>query len=196
MFNVLGFIITTNHKTDGIYLPADDRRHFVAWSDRTKEEFTPDYWNELWGWYSNGGFGHVAAYLTELDISDFDPNAPPPKTPAFWDIVNASKAPEDSELADVIDKITGKSDASGNPIRPDALHFKLLIAAATDDILEWLMNRKNRRAIPHRLERCGYISVRNPEAKDGYWVIDSTRQPIYAKNTLSVSDRLAAASKL
>ena len=32
VFNCLGFIITTNHKTDGIYLPADDRRHFVAWS--------------------------------------------------------------------------------------------------------------------------------------------------------------------
>ena len=73
VFNVLGFLITTNHKTDGIYLPADDRRHFVAWSDRTKEEFTPDYWNELWGWYSNGGFGHVAAYLTELDISTLTP---------------------------------------------------------------------------------------------------------------------------
>ena len=39
VFNVLGFLITTNHKTDGIYLPADDRRHYVAWSDHTKEEF-------------------------------------------------------------------------------------------------------------------------------------------------------------
>ena len=33
VLNVCGVIITTNHKTDGIYLPADDRRHFVAWSD-------------------------------------------------------------------------------------------------------------------------------------------------------------------
>jgi hypothetical protein len=35
--NVCGVIITTNHKTDGIYLPADDRRHYVAWSDATKD---------------------------------------------------------------------------------------------------------------------------------------------------------------
>ena len=35
--NVTGVIITTNHKTDGIFLPADDRRHFVAWSDLTRE---------------------------------------------------------------------------------------------------------------------------------------------------------------
>ena len=39
IFNVIGFIITTNHRTDGIYLPADDRRHYVAWSERTKDDF-------------------------------------------------------------------------------------------------------------------------------------------------------------
>ena len=38
--NCVGVVITTNHKTDGIYLPADDRRHFVAWSDLKKEDFS------------------------------------------------------------------------------------------------------------------------------------------------------------
>jgi hypothetical protein len=28
--NVLGAIITTNHKTNGVYLPPDDRRHYVG----------------------------------------------------------------------------------------------------------------------------------------------------------------------
>jgi hypothetical protein len=60
VFNVLGFILTTNHKTDGLYLPADDRRHYVAWSNCTKDEFTPEYWNGIWSWYDEGGFGHVA----------------------------------------------------------------------------------------------------------------------------------------
>src|ERR1700730_12574875 len=32
VLNCCGVIITSNHKADGIYLPADDRRHFVAWS--------------------------------------------------------------------------------------------------------------------------------------------------------------------
>jgi hypothetical protein len=27
--NITGVIITTNHKSDGIFLPADDRRHFL-----------------------------------------------------------------------------------------------------------------------------------------------------------------------
>ena len=37
-------------------------------------------------------------------ISAFDPKAPPPKTAAFWDIVDANRAPEDAELADVLDQ--------------------------------------------------------------------------------------------
>jgi hypothetical protein len=38
VINCCGLIVTTNHKADGIYLPADDRRHFLAWSDLTKVE--------------------------------------------------------------------------------------------------------------------------------------------------------------
>ena len=48
VLNCCGVIITTNHKTDGIYLPADDRRHYVAWSSLTKEDFTEGYWADLW----------------------------------------------------------------------------------------------------------------------------------------------------
>jgi hypothetical protein len=62
VFNCVGCIITTNYKTDGIYLPPDDRRHFVAWTQRTEADFTPDYWTQLWRWYSADGFSHVAAY--------------------------------------------------------------------------------------------------------------------------------------
>jgi hypothetical protein len=187
VFNVLGFIITTNHKTDGIYLPADDRRHYVAWSDRTKEEFTPEYWNELWGWYARGGIGHVAAYLDELDLSEFDPKAPPPKTPAFWAIADASRAPENAELADVFDDL-------GNP---DAVTLEQLVSAAKGAIMDWLLDRRNRRAIPHRLEECGYTPVRNKEDKrDGLWRIKGRRQAVYAKSALPAQVRLSAASDL
>jgi hypothetical protein len=59
----------------------------------------------LWEWYTRGGLANVTAYLAGLDISGFDPKAPPPKTPAFWDIVDANRAPEDAELADVLDEM-------------------------------------------------------------------------------------------
>ncbi|MDQ6701682.1 MAG: DUF5906 domain-containing protein [Pseudomonadota bacterium] len=177
VFNCCGVIITTNHKTDGIYLPADDRRHFVAWSDCVKDDFQPEYWNSLWGWYENGGYAHVAAYLSGLDISSFDPKAPPPKTPAFWDIADANRAPEDAELADVIDKM-------GNPDATTLSQIKDAAARTNSEFFSWISDRKNRRAIPHRLEKCGYVPVRNDAAKsDGQWKIGGSRVTVYGKKT-------------
>jgi hypothetical protein len=186
IMNVCGVIITTNHKSDGIYLPADDRRHFVAWSERTKEEFPATYWNEIWRWYRDGGDRDVAAYLAQLNLVDFDPKAPPPKTQAFWDIVDANRAPEDAELADVLDKL-------GNP---NAVTLQRIANEADTDFASWIRDRKNRRLIPHRLERCGYVPHRNPAANDGLWKVGDRRQAVYVKESLSMRDRIAAANKL
>jgi hypothetical protein len=185
--NVMGVIITTNHKTDGIYLPADDRRHFVAWSDAERGNFDVEYWNRLYGWYANGGIGHVVAYLNAVDLSGFDAKAPPPKTTAFWAIVQAGEAPESAELRDVI-------DALGSP---PAFTIQQLIDAATGasmfDIANELRDRKNRRATPHRLERVGYVPVRNPDADDGLFKVVCRRQVVYAKRGMSTADQIRAA---
>jgi hypothetical protein len=186
VINCCGVVLTTNHKADGIYLPSDDRRHFVAWSERTKEEFTSTYWNGLWQWYDQGGDRHVAAYLAGLDISRFDPKAAPPKTAAFWDIVDANRTPEDAELADVLDRL-------GNP---DAVTISAISAKASGDFGSWIRDRKNRRAIPQRMERCQYGPVRNNDAADGLWKIQEKRQVVYAKAAMPIRDRHRAASKL
>jgi hypothetical protein len=186
VLNCCGVIITTNHKTDGIYLPADDRRHFVAWSDLDKDDFDQDYWTRLWAWYVNGGIQHVAAYLTQLDISAFNAKAPPPKTEAFWDVANASRASEDAELADVLDQL-------GNPT---ATTLANVLRAAPEDFGDWLRDRRNRRIIPHRFEACGYTPVRNPDRDTGLWVVSGKRQVVYAKAELPLRDRIAAASRL
>ena len=186
VFNVCGVVMTTNHKTDGIFLPADDRRHFVAWSEKTKGDFIPAYWDELWKWYEREGYSHVAAYLSEFDLSDFNPKAPPPKTAAFWAIVDANRAPEDAELADVLDKLE----------HPDAVTLDMLVKEADLNFYEWLRDRKNRRIIPHRLEQCGYVPVRNDAAEDGLFKISGRRQVVYAKASLSVRNRLEAAREL
>jgi hypothetical protein len=183
--NVLGLIITTNHKTDGLYLPRNDRRHYVAWSDHKQNDFPLDYWNKLWAYYRNGGFEHVAAYLNEYDLSSFDPKAPPPKTSTFWEIVNVNVPPEDAELADIIDALKN----------PDALTVPELIAEATGDAAVWLMNRGNRRSLPHRLERCGYTAVPNSDAQDRLWKCKSRRLAIYVRADLPPGKRIAAAEK-
>jgi Family of unknown function (DUF5906) len=108
IFNCVGIIISTNYRTDGIYLSEQDRRHFVAWSELRKTDFSDGYFDRLWDWFDKGGTEHVAAYLSELDLSDFNPKRPPPKTEAWQTIVSAHYAPEAAELADAIDKL-------GNP---------------------------------------------------------------------------------
>ena len=184
--NCCGVIITTNHKTDGIFLPADDRRHFVAWSDLTKDSFDADYWAKIWSWYDRGGDSHVAAYLSSLDLSGFAAKAPPPKTAAFWDIVDTSRAPEDAELADVLDQLDN----------PDAVTLARVQTMAAADFELWIKDRKNRRQLPYRFEQCGYVPVRNEAAHDGLWKIGDRRQVVYGKAGLSERDRLKAARKL
>ncbi|MGJ4932173.1 primase-helicase family protein, partial [Bradyrhizobium sp. HKCCYLS2038] len=183
--NVCGVIVTTNNK-DSMHLPPDDRRHFVAWSGRSKEDFKPDYWNALYRWFSGGGTEIAAHYLATIDLSDFDAKAPPPKTPAFWEMVDSSRAPEDAEMADAI-------DALGKPAAVTLAH---VLTRAVPSFGEWLQDRRNRRKIPHRFEECGYVAVRNPSAADGYWVVNGKRAPIYARRELSARDQIAAAEKL
>ncbi len=187
--NCCGVVITTNHKTDGIYLPPDDRRHYVAWSDSTKEDFDSKYWTDIWRWYEAEGFAHVAAFLADINISAFDAKAPPPKTTAFWEIADANRSPEDAELADAIDALHN----------PDVLTLDKIKAAPGigSEFLTWINDRKNRRAVPHRLEGGGYVPIRNTSAKDGLWKINgASRVTIYAKKTLSLSERLSAATAL
>jgi hypothetical protein len=158
----------------------------VAWSPLSKEAFSSEYWQNLWRWYGNGGIGHVAAYLSEFDLSKFDTKAPPPKTTAFWAIVDANRSPEEAEFADLLDQLDN----------PPVLTLAQIQARAIGDFGDWIRDRKNRRAIPFRLERCGYVPVRNPDAEDGLWKIGEKRQTIYGSAKMSFSERLRAARDL
>src|SRR5205814_3609425 len=123
------------------------------WSDRSKEDpaFEDGYWSRLYAYYANGGLRDVAAFLSQYDIGNFDPKAPPPKTAAFWAIVDSNRAPEEPELADVLDELG----------RPDAVTLSRIQITATGEFGDWIRDRRNRRTIPHRLETCGYVPVRN-----------------------------------
>ena len=117
LVNVIAAILTTNYPQDGLYLPPDDRRHYVAGTEVTKEDFDADFWPGLWDWYRSGGLEDVVAYLAQYDLSDFDPKKPPEKTEAFWRIVDGGMAPEVPELRDVLDRL-GNVDATGKPCPP------------------------------------------------------------------------------
>jgi hypothetical protein len=134
ILNCCGVVITTNQK-DSVYLPADDRRTYVAWSNLTKDEFDADYWTKMWKWYDAGGDGHVAAYLDRLDIASFNAKAPPRQTEVFWQIVQINILTTCQSLS--ID--TGRPAISTVRKKPDravaGLHFpwKIISPSAAAD---------------------------------------------------------------
>ena len=185
--NITGVIITSNHKAGGIYLPPDDRRTYVAWSPVTMADFEDGYFIGMWNWFDAGGYADIAAYLMQCDVTEFDPKAPPPKTAAFWDIVAASRAPESSEMADTLDLLG----------RPDVVTLHdIQTHAANQEFADWLKDRRNRRAIPAHLERCGYVNVPNEEDKhDHQWRIMGKRQSVYARQEMTYREQVIAVRK-
>lgn len=195
VMNCNGVVITSNHKTDGIYLPPDDRRTYVAWSKLTKEDFDEEYWIEIWDWYDSGGDNNIAAYLATLDISDFNAKSPPPKTEAFYEIVNSNTAPEENDLSDLIDAMKA----------PDALTVPQLKIYCEDggitkeqfnNIYDWLTDVKSARAIPHKLLGCGYCHFRNPIEKRGRWTIEGKQTAVYVKSSLTYKEQATAVSAM
>jgi hypothetical protein len=196
ILNCVGVVITSNFLTNGIYLPADDRRHYVAWSECKPTDFESGYWIKMWGWYDGGGDRHVAAYLATLDISDFDPKATPPKTAAFWSIVNANRTAEEAELQDILDELGKPNVITIKQLVDEAPYEPSSYPNRTITLKDWLKDPKNRKAVSYRLEGCGYRAVNNPDAEDGLWRIERRRQVVYAKVTLTLREQLEAARTL
>ena len=208
VLNCCGLIITSNHMTDGLYVPADDRRIFAAWSEVDKEDFPENFWRDLWTWYYDGnGFGHVARYLRELDISRFNPKAPPAKTTAFWAMVETSRSPEEDELADLLDEMARRQNQpvdmrTGRPQGVPAVTLSQLVDVVAGwgsdhtQLYEFLTDRRQRRTIPHRMEQCGYVPVRNTTSRDGAWSLRGKRQIMYGRRDLNLRDQLQAVADL
>jgi hypothetical protein len=187
--NLLRVVITSNHELDCLHITAESRRYFVAQTARTPPG-DAEFFAEFHRWRKQEGDAHVAAFLRSHDLTGFDPKAPPRKTPAFWAIVNSSRAPEESEMADVI-------AALGDP---DALTIAQCIAEARKrnmvQFADYLDDRRNRKALPHRLKEAGYTVVSNPDEKGGRWSVGSKRVQVYARQEALERDRRAAVEAL
>lgn len=181
------FVIFTTNRQDSLHLRADGRRHFVAWSHVKKEDFEEGYWSRYWDWLQNqNGYAHVAAYLAALDLSDFDPKAEPPKTPAFMTIMYAGQPLETGQLTDVLENLGW----------PDAVTIDQLAAEADSEFRYWLKQPSNAKRLAHRLNDCGYQEARNPDRKDGRWKIDGSPAKIYGPQKLPEQQRVEAARAL
>ena len=79
------------------------------------------------------------------------------------------------------------------PMRQSCANRAPMLAGGMGESARAHLPPRGCRAIPHRLEDAGYVPVRNPDDKrDGQWRIDGKRQSVYARDTLSIHDRIAA----
>ncbi len=151
--NCAGVVLTTNYIDTGLYLPADDRRHYAVETVGSLAGDRDAYFERLWRWLQvEGGFWHVAAFLREFDLSRFDPNAPPPKTATFKRIV-AHSATSDAWLTDALEQL-------GDPeiVRTDEVR-ELCIRAG-------LKQEEFARRAAQAMKRAGYELLPNPARAD------------------------------
>ena len=174
--NVVLPIYSTNHKTDGMFWPPEDRRHFMAWSDRKRADFETDHWRTYWDFHSydiprddvkkdefwrgywehlkRGADYNVVAYLQQPHlIEGFNPGATPPHTAAWHEVAAANVNPQDNKLADLLDTMGPDADWLDEPIRPDAVTIEQITSArgCPSEIAEFFGDHKKARQWPHRL---------------------------------------------
>lgn len=175
--NVCGVVITTNYKHEGLYWPINSRRYYLAWTDVEADHFSSDYFAVIWDWYRNGGIWNVIEWLKQLDLSQWDPNAPPPKTDAFIAVAVAAAAGGEGTGGnttgdDAAAELTGALlDLLSNPeylttqqLRQAAIRLE---TEAFGPIAEWASDylktpgRWNKK-IARALDRAGYTIVMGP----------------------------------
>jgi hypothetical protein len=195
--NVMGVVITTNYIDHGMYLPADDRRHYVCWTELERQAFSEVYWAELWGWYYKGGFEACMHWLGTRDLSRFNPKAPPKQTPAFWAIVGAHR--QSTDLSDVIESMGTRRKDNTVELPLIVIHDDLITRARTLKITfaEELEDRKSRSKIPGWYKDAGYRLLRNPnDITQGRHMIGGKRATVYLRRDASDRDGFEAVKKL
>jgi hypothetical protein len=101
------FVIAFSNERVAISLPSEDRRWFVLWCAALKLPEAQAV--SLWNWYQHrAGFEAVAHYLHTRDVSDWNPNAPPPMTEAKAIMVEHGMSTAESFLVDQLRRRVGE----------------------------------------------------------------------------------------
>lgn len=171
--NLNATIIMTNYLTGGLYLPADDGRHAVFWSDcaRGRGGIDDEYFTRLWSWLDGGGMENCAAYLMTIDVSDFKPKGMPPRTPAFYRMVEGGRSDEQNDIGDIL-ALMGD--------RPFSVAELSMTARMQNhpELADWLL-KKSSRLISSSLLEAGYIKHMNPDEKRGRWLVLGKQTYLY-----------------
>jgi len=181
-----GVIITTNHLSSGIYIPAGDRRYDVIECATMREMGFSDesimraYFDDLWGWFNlDGGDTHVAAFLNARDISKFNASNGQRKTAAHKTVVSAGLV-GDAWLDDILNDLN----------YPDHIGANIVISMAES---KGMKAQEARAKLSNAMDRAGYSVNRNYASSDGRWIINRVKFIVYSKKEI---DRVFDLEKL
>ncbi|MGD0332974.1 MAG: DUF5906 domain-containing protein [Xanthobacteraceae bacterium] len=153
--NVVGVVFFSNYQTNGMYLPDDDARHYVAWSETVETDFEDGYFDRLYAWFDGDGKRNVTAWLKAYDLRAWNPKRPPPKTAAFWRIVEAHSSQAHGDLDALLDFMGRPECVTIRDLQNALAHYE---PAGGSTIID-LTNKRQHAAM---LEASGYVSVRGP----------------------------------
>ncbi|MBD9522414.1 hypothetical protein IB262_21190 [Ensifer sp. ENS02] len=197
--NINATVMYSNELLGGLLLTEDDRRHYIAATEVTKEQLfekNPNYFPDLYNWYEEGGVAHVAAFLDTVDLSDFNPKAPPPKTPAFWNVIHANASADKSDLEELLEKISGEMAKRGEVLKVITIEKLASSTHCPYELREFLRDRAQRWKVPQLLEERGFPRLHNPATKQGLWTIGDKKVAIYGNKAVPIEDRVKAAQLL
>lgn len=173
--NICAAVMLTNHK-DAVSMAAEDRRYFVMWSEVAPKD--PHYYSRFFDWVSDpDNQSHVYHYLLHRDLRGFNVKAPPPKTAAKMDMVDATMTRAENTVAVIRDILR---DAPLKPVVSEAGVYSFLLDAAPETAREVARIPKSSPRYPVRLalRELGYEKLDVTAAKK---VAGKVHQiPVYA----------------
>jgi hypothetical protein len=94
------FVLAFSNDPVPISLASQDRRWFCVWS--TAPRMDSRQAKKIWDWYRGGGFGMIARFLRDRDVSQFNPSAPPMWTEFKANLVEHGMSMAESYLVDML----------------------------------------------------------------------------------------------
>jgi hypothetical protein len=94
------FVLAFSNDPVPISLASQDRRWFCVWS--TAPRMNSDQAKKIWDWYRGGGFGMIARFLHDRDVSKFNPSAPPMWTEFKANLVEHGMSMAESYLVEML----------------------------------------------------------------------------------------------
>jgi hypothetical protein len=94
------FVLAFSNDPVPISLATQDRRWFCVWS--TAPRMNSNRAKKMWDWYRLGGFGMIARFLRDRDVSKFNPSAPPMWTEFKANLVEHGMSMAESYLVEML----------------------------------------------------------------------------------------------